>query len=214
LAANFESLLKGLERREEDCLVIALTSIIPIPELEATVITKIKESGVAIKSEEEIQNMRAEFFQNEFISDEDIDEEEEEGDNDEHEVVLGELGARTNAVGDLGGSSASESTGPESDDDNEEGDAPQLNVEDFFDYSEDMEELTKQCSLEPLEPKEYPTEAKRGFNIIFTFAMLNPAPFEADVQKIKAVLQAIPGIEALDFTADPIAVDTVTHNFE
>jgi hypothetical protein len=88
--------------------------------------------------------------------------------------------------------------------------------------------LNKHCSLEPLEAKEYPSEAKEGYNILFTYvstfppllcscvsyAMLNAPPYAPEVEQILAAFKTIPGVDAFQLTADPIHNDSISHIFD
>jgi hypothetical protein len=219
LAPNFETFLFGLERREEDALFIALKSTTPADQLEATIVAKLKEAGVEIKTEEELLQMQQDQlaqYQGDMSSGE--SDEENSGDDD-GAAAIGEVGARTNDVRDLGDSGE----GSDSDDGSlseGDGELPEgfgaFAGGDFegFDFADSEDDgILRQVVVEPLQAEEYPKQSALGFNLIFTFAMVSKGPFDDLVTSIKNVLQTVEGVEQILVVAEPVDSESVKHAF-
>jgi len=221
LAENFEIFMSCLEYHEEDCYVVALKCVTPVGELEATVIEKLKEVNIEIKTEEEIKQMNQ--FGIEFIGGEDEDELDEEWENHrEEDDEPRELGARTNEVKDLGGPSSSSSesvdeekseSGEEERNSGDEEDDDSQSRDEFLFGSDDDSVVNKQCSVSELKPNEYPNESFQGYNVIFAYSMLKEGPYEEDLQKIHKVLESVVGADSIHVISEPIDGALVKHIF-
>jgi len=122
LAPSFLVFISGLEYREENCLVIALKSKIEKATLQGTIVDKLREAEIEVKTGDEFRKACLESFS---PSDDEDDEDfvgevfdpalfgegDSEDDDFDNAGNPREIGALTNQVRDIGGDSSSDDTG-------------------------------------------------------------------------------------------------------